>query len=74
MKCVMLDWNEMDQYKPMALNKYIFTDTKKQKKYRCTWKHTHTHTHTHTYIYIGFPSSAIGKETAYRCSRPKFDP
>ena len=51
MKCVMLDWNEMDQYKPMALNKYIFTDTKKQKKYRCTWKHTHTHTHTHTYIY-----------------------
>ena len=78
MKCVMLDWNERDQYRPMALNKYIFTDTKIQKEYRCTWKHRlvciHTHTHTYIYIYTGFPSSAIGKETIYRCRRPKFDP
>ena len=55
MKCVMLDWNERDQYRPMALNKpmalkkYIFTDTKIQKKYRCTWKHRLVCIHRHMY-------------------------
>ena len=33
-----------------ALNKYIFTDTKIQKEYRCTWKHRLVCIHRHIYM------------------------